>query len=280
MSRYPDMPRPAAPYPFRVNRPFVSGGPDWTMQGRALTRFGLLECDLNYRGKSWAEISVLQAFYESVNGAAGRFTFVDFNGIGPIGGSDPGVPWKDLFVVQGDGAADGPWDMPTYGIQQSMTTVAATATSGSPILITPDSMAGIKDGVTLTIANADGTNSEVITASLVSTTSFQATLTSNKAVNWLINPPQVYENGVAKITEWNTTTPAAGHYGVKAGTGTDGLDSLYAGTAPGNGVIVTVSAMCRRAMRSARFVNAKRGFVYGVPENYQGDVVTIAEVRT
>jgi hypothetical protein len=250
------------------------------MQGRALTRFGLLECDLNYRGKSWAEVSVLQAFYETVNGAAGRFTFVDFNGIGVIGGTDPGVPWKNLFVVQGDGAAVGPWDMPTYGIKDNMTTVASGVTAGAGVVVTPVSMRGIRDGVTLTAVNADGTDGEEVTASACTATTFTATFTINKTAGWYINAPLVFENGVAKQTVIAPGLPGSEPYSIKIGLGTDGVDALYAFAAPGNGIIVTVSGMCRRAMRRARFANGKRGFVYNVPENYQGDVITIAEVRS
>jgi hypothetical protein len=210
MSRYPDTPRPISPYPFRNNRPFVAGGPEWAPQSRNLTRFGLAEADLSYRGKSWADIQTLYKFFDSV-GPGGRFTFVDFNGIGVVGGTDPGVPWVGLFVAQGDGIATS-WDAPTYGI--------------------------------------------------------------------VVSPaPVVYENGSAKTTDWNTTTPAAGHYGLKVGTGTDGVDKIYAGTAPASGVIVTIDATCRRAFRRAKYVAAKSAFVYNVPQNYYADSVTIIEVR-
>jgi hypothetical protein len=279
MSRYPDSPRPASPYPFRFNRPYIAGGPEWVMQARALTRYDLLECDLNYRGKSWAEIEVIAAFFRSVDGAAGRFTFVDFNGIGIIGGSDPGVPWKSLFVRQGTGSGTGPWDLPTFSINEAMSFVSSIVFPG-PTTVNPSSMDGIVPGVTLDVANLDGTAFEQIVVTSVGGSSFTATYAIAKTSPWCINPPVVYENGVQKITEWNTTTPAAGHYGVKPGTGTDGLDSLYAGTATADGVIVSISATCRRAMRHAHFVAPKRGFSLNVPVNYFGDVVTIAEVRT
>jgi hypothetical protein len=117
MARYPDSPRPISPYNFRVNRPFVGGGPEWAQQTRPLTRFSLYEADLTYRGKSWAQIMTLHNFFESVDGAAGRFTFVDFNGIGPIGGgADPGVAWSGLFVAKGDGTTVS-WDLPTFRIK-------------------------------------------------------------------------------------------------------------------------------------------------------------------
>lgn len=277
MSLYPQIPRPAAPYPFRINRPAIAGGSEWVMQSRALTRFDLLECDLTYRAKTWAQIQVIHAFFNSVRGAAGRFTFIDFNGVGVIGGTDPGVPWKDLFVRQGDGTGTGPWDLPTYAIKQSMTTVTGTVTAGAGVVVTPASMSGIVLGCTLTAVNADGTNGEEVTVTAVSTTTFTATFASNKAANWLINAPLVYENGVAKTTKWNNNAPGAGNYGIKVGVGTDGVDGLYAGTSTADGVIVTISAMCRRAMRRARFVAPKAVYTYNVPGNLAIESFTIAE---
>jgi hypothetical protein len=120
--KYPDSPRPIVPYNFRINRPFVGGGPEWASQNRALTRFNLFEADLNYRGRSWADAMVLYNFFESVHGPAGRFTFVDFNGIGPVGGVDPGVPWVNLFVAKGDGVTT-TWDLPTYGAVAGITPI-------------------------------------------------------------------------------------------------------------------------------------------------------------
>jgi hypothetical protein len=276
--RYPDIPRPAAPYPYRNNRPFVAGGSEWVMQARGLTRFPLLECDLTYRAKTWAQLSILQAFFDSVNGAAGRFTFVDFNGIGPIGGTDPGVPWRGLYVTQGDGVTTS-WDLPTYAIKEYMAQSTTPVVGAGAATVFGIPMDGIIVGVLLDCANTDGTHPETVTVdALVSGTSFTATFATTKSSTWLINPPIVYEDGVAKIVEWNTTTPAAGHYGVKPGTGTDGLDKLYAGTAPADGTIVTINATCRRAMRRARFVAAKRAYTYNVPQNYVGETFTIAEV--
>ena len=84
---YPQWPRPISPHPFRNIRPFVLGGPVWAPQTRALTVFGLLECDLSYKGRSFADVMNLWKFYEDVSGAAGRFTYVDFNGVGLPGGA-------------------------------------------------------------------------------------------------------------------------------------------------------------------------------------------------
>jgi hypothetical protein len=87
---------------------------------------------------------------------------------------------------------------------------------------------------------------------------------------------------VAKTTTvWvsGSTTPAAGAYMLIPGTGTDGVDTLNAGTNPTAGVLVTVGATCRRALRRARFLTPKNPFVYNVPANYYVDAVTIAEVR-
>ena len=280
MSRYPDNPRPASPYPYRFNRPLISGGPEWVMQSRALTRYDLMECDLHYAGKTWAEIEVLAAFFRSVGGAAGRFTYVDFNGVGTIGGSDPGVPWADLFVRQGTGSGTGPWDLPTFSINEAMAFVSSAIVAPGAFIVAPSSMVGIATGSTLNVANLDGTAYEQIVVTAAYSSSFLATYANAHTSPWCINPPVVYENGVAKVTEWNTTTPASGHYGVKAGTGTDGVDSLYAGTATPDGVIVSISATCRRALRRAHFVQPKRQFTYQVPMSYLGDTFSIAEVRT
>lgn len=278
MSLFPQMPRPNSPYPFRQNRPFVAGGSEWVMQARALTRFGLGEADLNYRAKSWAEMSVIHAFFDSVNGAAGRFTFIDFNGVGTIGGTDPGVPWFNLFVRQGTGSGTGPWDLPTYSLKQQMTTVTGTVGGAGAATVTPASMSGITLGVQLTAVNADGTSGEVVTVTAITATQFTATFASAKAANWLVNAPLVLENGVAKTTKWNNNAPGAGNYGVKVGTGTDGVDSLYAGTATADGVIVTVHGMCRRAFRRARFIAARTSYSYQVPAVYAVDNFTVAEV--
>lgn len=214
MARFPDSPRPLSPYNFRSNRPFIAGGPAWAPESRSLTRFGLAEADLDYKGKSWADMQTVYSFFESVGGPGGRFTFVDFNGIGPIGGADPGVPWTGLYVAVGDGAA-ATWDAPTF------------ATQASPA-------------------------------------------------------PVVYENSVAKTTAiWTSgsTTPAAGAYFLIPGAGTDGVDTINAGTAPTAGVIVTIDATCRRAMRRACFTTQKSPFVYNVPANYYIGTLTIVEVR-
>ena len=122
MARYPDDPRPNSGYAFRSSWPTVVGGPDWAPQSRALTRFNLTEADLSYKAKTWTQIKTLYDFFESVNGSAGRFTFVDFNGIGRIGGTDPGVAWSGLYVAQGTGAAV-TWDLPTFAIVAGSTPV-------------------------------------------------------------------------------------------------------------------------------------------------------------
>jgi hypothetical protein len=147
----------------------------------------------------------LYDFFDSVGGPAGRFVFVDFNGI-----DQGGIPWT-LFVAQGDGVATA-WDAPTFGI------VASPA-------------------------------------------------------------PIVYANGIAATTVWDSATPAGGQYGVKPGTGTDGLDKIHAGTAPAIGAIVTIFGTCRRAFRKAMFTNPKNPFSLDVPNVYGQPGVTIVEVR-
>lgn len=116
MARYPDDPRPQVPYTFRSNRPGVSGGPEWAPQTRAQTRFGLGEVDLPYAALTWTEIKTLFDFFESVNGASGRFTFVDFQGAEDLGQIDSGVAWSGLFVAKADGVTTS-WNLPTFAIK-------------------------------------------------------------------------------------------------------------------------------------------------------------------
>ena len=222
---YPQLPRPASPYPFRNIRPFVTGGPIWAPQDRALTVFGLLAADLTYKGRSASDVMMLWKFYEDVDGAAGRFTYVDFNGIGvPPSGAHPGVLWLNLFVAQGDGTTAA-WDAPTYAAHTASYFIGDIGYPGIPI---------------------------------------------------------VYENGTAKTTDvWvsGSTTPAAGHYFLVPGTGTDGVDKITAGTAPAAGVIITIDATCRRALRRAKFLADTNPFTLNVPTNYEQGTVTIQEVR-
>jgi hypothetical protein len=94
--------------------------------------------------------------------------------------------------------------------------------------------------------------------------------------------PVVYENGTAKTTAvWvsGSTTPSAGTYLIIPGTGTDGVDTLKAGTAPASTVILTIDATCRRAFRRAKFTNVKNPFTWDPPEMSTAGPVTIVEVR-
>lgn len=118
MSRFPDTVRPQAPAAGGYERPVVTGGPRWRPQSRNLTRYNLMKWDLTYRLLSWTDAKTLYDFWESVGGAGGTFSFADFNGIGPIGGSDPGVPWTGLYVAKGDGVTVN-WNLPTFGLQSS-----------------------------------------------------------------------------------------------------------------------------------------------------------------
>jgi hypothetical protein len=231
---------------------------------------------MNYKAKTWAQIKTLYDFFESVNGSAGRFTFVDFNGIGPIGGTDPGVAWSGLYVAKGTGAI-GTWDLPTFAIKSSATTVVASLSAGTQT-VTPVSIAGIIVGGSLTAVNADGTSGEVVMVTAITATTFTAVFTNSHTANWLLNAPLVYENGVAKTTAF-TGAPGAGTYGIVAGTGTDGVDTLNAGTDPASTVIVTIDATCRRAMRRAKFTNVKNPFLLDVPANYSAGPVNVVEVR-
>lgn len=276
MALYPQLPRPVSPYPFKNIRPSVSGGPLWSPQTRYLTRYGLLTCDVAYKGRSFADILTLWNFFETVGGQAGRFTFVDFNGIGPIGGSDPGVPWSGLYVAKGDGVTT-TWDLPSYAGQADLTSVVASLTAGTRT-VTPLSMSGIVVGATLTAMNADGSNYEVVTVTATTQTTFTAVFAQAKASNWLVHAPLVFDNGTA-VTTYVSPSPGPGVYGVVFGAGTDGVDQLKAGTAPASGHILTVALQCRRALRRAKFVADVNPFVYNVPTNYEGQTVTIQEVR-
>lgn len=222
---YPQTPRPASPYPFRNIRPVVKGGPVWSPQSRALTVYGLLECDINYRGRSFDDVMVLWNFYESVGGSAGRFTFIDFNGIGMPGGSDPGAPWRGLFVAQTDGYAVS-WDMPTYGARAYVTTIAAAITAGTRT-VTPASMDGIKVGSILTVSNSNHTICQVVTVTAVTSTTFTAVFTYSLSGGSIVQCPLAFENGIAKETEIvsGSPDPFIGYH-ITAGGGTDGVDLL------------------------------------------------------
>jgi len=214
VARYPDDPRPVSPYNFRPNRPFVAGGPEWAQQTRPLTSFSLMEAEFGYRGKSFTDAMTLHNFWESVDGPSGRFTFVDFNGVGLPGASThPGVPWVSLFVFKGDGVED-TWDLPTY----------ALAASPAPI---------------------------------------------------------VYENGVAKTSAITLagSPDVTKDYNIVLAAGTDDVDRLIATATPASPIIGTISGTCRRALRRARFLNAKNPFTLNVPANYYQGPVTILEVR-
>lgn len=274
---YPQTPRPASPYPFRNLRPTVSGGPLWSPQSRALTVFGLLTCDMNYRGRSFADVMMLWKFYEDIGGSAGRFTFPDWNGVGVPGGADPGVAWSALYVATGDGVTT-TWDLPCYATSPSLSLVVASLTAGTRTVTPASGMFGISVGSTLTAMNADASNPEVITVLSITATTFTAVFASAKAGNWLLQAPLVFDNGTVKTT-FISGSPGAGTYGVVMGAGTDGVDQLKAGTAPAAGHLITISAQCRRALRRAKFLSDTNPFVYNVPANYEQQSVSVQEVR-
>lgn len=272
---FPQTPRPTTPHTFRNIRPFVSGGPVWATQDRSLTVFGLYAADLLYAGRVANDIVLLWDFFEQV-GAAGRFTFVDFNGVGVVGGSDPGLSWRNLFVAQGDGGTTS-WDLPSYALRTSLTTVVASLASGART-VTPASMTGIAVGQTLTAMNADGSNPEIISVTAKTPTTFTAVFASAKAGNWLVQAPLVLKNGAVQTT-FITGSPGPGTFGVILGAGTDGRDQLKAGTAPAAGDVLTFYGQCRRAM-IARFIADTNPFVINTAGSYaQTTAVTIQEVR-
>jgi len=206
MSKYPDDPPPKAPFSFRSNRPLVSGGPEWAPQDRALTRFGLGEADLFYEGNPWSEIKTLYDFYESVGGASGRFTFVDFNA--PDSG---GQAWADLFVAKGDGAED-TWDLPTYAlvaspapvIKESGTTKTSAVTpAGSPD-VTKDYNIVLgtgTDGVDLLIATAAPASPIIVTISGTCRRAFRRAKFTNAKNPFVYDVPDFFSAGPVTIIE-------------------------------------------------------------------------------
>ena len=120
MARFPDDPAPQGtpntPYPFTPEWPIVSGGPPWALKTRALTPGDYLSVDLSYAALSWAQVMTLYAFWKSVGGANGTFTFADFNGFKKGVSGGPGVPWQGLFVAKGDGSTQA-WTLPTFVLQ-------------------------------------------------------------------------------------------------------------------------------------------------------------------
>jgi hypothetical protein len=313
MARYPDVPRPISPYTFRIGRPFIGGGPSWAPQNRGLTRFNLCEADLSYRGKSWTDIMILYNFWESVHGCAGRFTFVDFNGIGPLGGSDPGVSWAGLFVAKADGITLA-WDLPTFGISTVWYVVGDTAypteieengvaKTTSFVTTTPDSTKkyNIKVG-----AGTDGVDLVTATASLstVATAPIPATSGTSLVVhagdgagfpstpfNAIVWPtavaPTAANAEIVSVTTRSTDTLTIARAVAPAYVRTIIVGDQIA-VPPAASVIVTVSATCRRAFRRARFSEGVGGptsypgqnpFTYNVPANYYQGPLTIVEVR-
>lgn len=305
MSRYPDLPRPNTGYAFRSNWPTVIGGPEWAPQARSLTRFNLLEADLSYRAKTWAQIKVLHDFFESVNGAAGRFTFVDFNGIGRIGGADPGVEWSSLYVAKADGLALA-WDSPTFGTVAGFTTIEDMAydtplvfengvqqqcdiytTTWDPTKPYHLKVGGGTDGVDL--LTADGARTTVATAPSPATSGTSMVVAAGDGARFPATPffANVWPTGVAptlanietvQVTNvvTDTLTIARAQAGTSARTivVTDQLAIPPAAT-----VIVTVSATCRRALRRAKFTTMKNPFLFEVPAIYQAGSLSVIEVR-
>lgn len=296
MARYPDSPRPNSGYNFRSNRPTVVGGPEWAQQARALTRFGLAEADLSYRSKTWDQIATLYDFFESVDGSAGRFTFVDFNGIGPIGGSDPGVPWTGLFVAKADGITLA-WDSPTFGLKVTPAPLVyqnGTLQTSDVYTTTWDNtkMYHIKvgagtDGVDL--LTADGARSTVATAPSPATSGLSLVVATGDGARFPATPfyANVWPTAVAptpanietiQVTNvaTNTLTIARAQNGTSARSIVIG-DQIA--IPPAATVVLTISATCRRAMRRARFTTVKSPFVYEVPAIYQAGTFSVIEVR-
>lgn len=208
MARYPDSPRPNSGVAFRSYWPTVSGGPDWAPQSRALTRFNLAEADLFYKAKLWAQIKVLYDFFESVNGSAGRFTFADFNGIGPIGSVDPGVAWSGLYVAKGTGAA-ATWDLPTFALVASPAPVVyengvakTTAFTGAPGAGTYGIVAGAgTDSVDKLYAGTAPASTVIVTIDATCRRAMRRAKFTNVKNPFLLEVPAVYSAGPVNIVE-------------------------------------------------------------------------------
>ena len=105
----------------------------------------------------------------------------------------PSVYIPDLYTVgtkvqlELPGSANAEVVTITNVASQVSTTSTAPATAGASVVITPVSMLGIFPGVTVQLANADGTSAETQpVASVTSTTFTVATLSSNKTANFTI----------------------------------------------------------------------------------------------
>lgn len=66
------------------------------------------------------------------------------------------------------------------------TTVALALSATGSRTVTPASMAGILNGITLIVSNADGTNSEAVVVTAVTGTTFTAVFATTKAAAWLV----------------------------------------------------------------------------------------------
>ena len=121
MARFPDSPAPQGgsqkPYPFAIDRPTVGGGPRWALRTMALTRGELFSADLSYVALTWTKVQTLLAFWNSVGGPNGTFSFADFNGFEYGASPSPGVDWTDLYVGKGTGVQK-VWTLPTFELKQ------------------------------------------------------------------------------------------------------------------------------------------------------------------
>ncbi len=307
MSLYPDPPRPLYPYNFRNNRPTIGGGPEWAPQNRALTRFGLHEADLVYHGLSYANAAILYNFFESVGGQAGRFTFIDYNGVGPPGGTDPGVVWTQLFVAKADGITLS-WDLPTFGAKADTLTIEDTlwntpliyengvpkttellAIGGTPDVSVPYHAYKGAGTDTVDSVTAQAALSTVATAPSPATSGLSLVLHAGDGAHCPATPffanvwPTAVGPTAANIETIQVTNVATDTLTIVRAQNGTAARSIIVGdqfaVPPAATVILTVTATCRRALRRARFIAAKNPFTLDVPFNYGQQQVTIVEVR-
>lgn len=64
---------------------------------------------------------------------------------------------------------------------------------------------------------------------------------------------------------------------IEKGGGTDSLDLLHLASAPATSAIVTLTGICRRAMRKARFAGDELPLALRNPANYAGGTLTVIE---
>ena len=92
----------------------------------------------------------------------------------------------------------------------------------------------------------------------------------------VVYTPTVKVAGVTKNISWHPDDSGPDGYIVSGGDA-DGLDTIHFASAPANGAFLTITGVCRRAMRKARFSADEFPFSTTMPWNLQGGSVDIVE---